>query len=374
MPDGVVVPVGPVDDRVQADAVDRDAGVASARDLVGDVLHPGGAAAADMARLGHHQRAPVAHPGLAQQHRQRHAARIAEVPGQAFPGAELPLARVVVIDPEEVEGGAMASELGQERAGDHVPGLPLVCGDLGGAGHEMRCVGRWGDVDQGFDVEEARPGILCADRLHRAQRGLHQPPLDLPADIAANARGLGGCRPYVGTVDETGFGERPGEVADLVDRRVDRRFRAARSADGARGSACKLCKPVGKVDVEDPGAWRHAVVHQGPENLQAVPGRGLGHAQRPREIERGRRSAAGTQAPADAFADAADAEGSQARVVVFEMCQMAVGLCQVQRLPVRIDVVGTFEPCHPEGSIRRIPAQPRGDGRRIGAGARVALG
>ena len=183
MPVSGIVPVGSVDDRIQAGAENRDAGRARALELDGDVGHPARAAAADVARLGDDERALVALRDLAQQRRQGDAARVVEAPFEPA-GAHLPLAVVVVVDADEIERRAAAAELGKELAVEHVPGLPLVLGDLVGAPGELGRVARRRDVDERLDVEEAGAGVFGTDRLDAAQGRAHETPLRFPADVA----------------------------------------------------------------------------------------------------------------------------------------------------------------------------------------------
>jgi hypothetical protein len=191
----------------------------------------------------------VALGDLAQQRRQRHPARIVVAPFEPA-GAHFPLAVVVVVDADEIERLGAAAELGQERALEHVPGLPLVLGDLVGAPRELGRMARRRDVDERLDVEEARLRILGADRLDAAKRGADEAPLRFPADVACGAvfaAALVDLAP-VG-VDQVGLRDRPGEKADLVDRRVDpgpsdapRRARAAAAANSAKRSAKSSAK------------------------------------------------------------------------------------------------------------------------------------
>ena len=160
-------------------------------------------------------------------------------------------------------------------------------------------------------------------------------------------------------MDQIGLRDRPGEKADLVDRRVDRHGVGA-AAQGARRGAGELGEAVGKVVLEQVDVFRSAVVHQRPQQLQAVP------RSRPRRsAARARsRSAAGAaaaahavrfgDAPADAFAHAAQAERGDAPVVLVDAIEVAVRAHQVERRAVRVAMVCAFEARHPEGSIGSV--------------------
>ena len=97
MPVAGVVPVGPIDDRVEAGADHRPA--ARALELERDIGHPARPADADVARLGDDERPVVALRDPSQQRRHRHPARVVEAPFEPA-GAHLPLAVVVVVDAE----------------------------------------------------------------------------------------------------------------------------------------------------------------------------------------------------------------------------------------------------------------------------------
>ena len=107
-----VVPVGPVDRRVEAGAEHRHAGRARALELDGDVGHPARPAAADVAGLGDDEGPARSASRPSQQRRQRHPARIVARTIEPA-GAHLPLAVVVVVDADEIERRRAAAELGQ---------------------------------------------------------------------------------------------------------------------------------------------------------------------------------------------------------------------------------------------------------------------
>ena len=182
-----VVPIGAVDDRIETGAEHRHARAAGPLELDRHVGHPARAAAADVAGLGDDERARIAARDLAQQRRERDPARIVVAPFEPA-GAHFPLAVVVVVDAEQIEGGGAATELGQQRALEHVPGLPLVFGDLVGTPGELGRVPRRRDMDERLDVEKARARIFGADRLDAEQGGANEAPFRFPADVAMPAR------------------------------------------------------------------------------------------------------------------------------------------------------------------------------------------
>ena len=199
VPVGRVVPVGPVDQRVQADAADRDRRGARARHFVGDLVQPGGSPTADVSGLGQDHRPAVAPPGVVEQGRERLPTRVAQVPPEALLGADFPLPAGVVVDAEQVECGRRAAERRFGEATQQVPGLPLVRAHRVGERLQVGAVGRRDDVDDRLDVEEARAPVDRAHRVDAGQRRADQPALDVVA-----ARG-GACRRHrAGAIAGTG--------------------------------------------------------------------------------------------------------------------------------------------------------------------------
>ena len=278
------------------------------------------------------------------------------MPFETLAGLHLPLAVVVVVDAEKIERFRLAAELRHEGAGEHVPRLPLVVVDLVGTPGEVRCV-RWRhDVRQRLDVQDARARIFGADRLDRQQGSADQPPLRLPADVAVVAfEALAALRLLSIGMDEIALGDRPGEKADLVDRRVDG-CAIRHAAQGARRCRCEVCEALREIVGEDIDASREAVVHQRPQHLQAMAVGGVGATQCPAEVEATARCGGGAgrlrQAPADALADRPQAERGHPAVVVVEMREVAGHAHQVLRLGTGVDVVGALEAGHPERCVR----------------------
>src|SRR5215207_3957702 len=170
----VVVPARIVENRIQADPLDRHALPPRLPHLLGEPAQPAGARLVLGAGLGHHQRPAVTLPGLAQDRPERTVAGI--VPRQRGP-VEDPLVVRVVVDPDDVEVPLVAAELRPELARDHVPGLelglpvPLGEGPVLGAGPH--------DVDDRIAVEDARPGIDAPQGVDRRETLPHELCLEL---------------------------------------------------------------------------------------------------------------------------------------------------------------------------------------------------
>ena len=263
---------------------------------------------------------------------------------------------MVVVDAEEVERVDAAAEFGEKPARKHVPRLPLVLGDLVGAPGELGRVAWRRDVNQRLDVENACRRVFGADRLDRAQRAAHEPPFRFPADVAMRAA-VAVARVDLALVrmDDLRLRDRPGEEADLVDRRVDGDL-ARSAAQRARRRGGEVGESIGEVVGEEIDVVRASVVHQRPEQLQPVPVGDFGEAQRAAEVEAARRRAARDSvrlgdSPADALAHRAQAERGETAIVVVEMLEMAVRANEIERDAVGVAMVRAFEPRHPERAI-----------------------
>src|SRR3954452_7817946 len=202
----LVLPARVLEDRVDADPLDRHAGRERGADLLGDVVEPGRPAAALAPGLGHQDRPAEARVGVGQELRERLVVVVAERDGRA---AQVPLVVAVVVDAQDVEVLGPAAQLRLLAAGQHVPGLELRL--VVAAAH---------DVDQRVDLDEAGARVDAADRLDRGDRGADELPLQLAA--AAAAQGVE-PPPVAG----------PGPVGDLVDGRVER-HRVGLLTDDAR--------------------------------------------------------------------------------------------------------------------------------------------
>ena len=225
-------------------------------------------------------------------------------------------------------------------------------------------------MDERLDMEKTRLRILGADRLDGGQAGPDQPALDLVAEVTPLGAGtlFGGRRVAIGE-HEVGLGDRPGEKADLVDRRVDAgafRKRPQRARDGAR----ELGKALAEGIVEQGDHVGRAVVHQRPHHLQAVARGGVGKSHHAAEVEAivARQTKPPGQArlgqpPSNTFADRADAERGEAGVVGVEVAVVAAESDHVEPLAAAVDVIGAFEPRHPERAVGRAGgAVQRGHG------------
>ena len=250
-----------------------------------------------------------------------------------------------MVHAQRVDRAFAAAELRAEPSEQHVGGLPLEAAEALGLGH-LRRIGaaRRHDVHQRVDVQEARARQHLADARHRRQRRGDQTALDLepvgqglPPRVAAFADVR---------VDQVRFTDRPGEVADLVDRR-DPRCRTDVRRERTRGSLREIGEARDQVVVEQAHARRDAVVHERPRDLEAVPSRGLGHRDGAREVVSAVAVAVG-QAPADALARPVQAHLDEARVVALELVRVPRDGDHVERHAMSVDMVGTLEPAHPE--------------------------
>ena len=379
MPVRGVAPVGPVDQRIQAQAVNRHTGSACAAHFVRHLIQPRRAAIAEVAGLGDDQRALVALPRRSEQRCQGGATRVAQVPPEALVAGHLPLAVVIVVHANQVERAGIAAELRFGPPGQHVPGLPLVAADLGGGG------GKVGPVDEGdgrhhmhqrLDMQEARARINAAHRLDRAQRSVHKAALHGVAERMAVAPRVNdvafGQRAPIG-MEQVALRHRPGHETDFVDRVVDRRRGAEgrqRLRHGARkGFEARAQRATGRagVVVHQAHIGRRAVVHQRPDHLQAVVLRAARDAHGAAQVIATRRRLG--KSPADAFTHRANAERGSALVVGFERIDVAAQRRHVERTARTVDVVGTLVAAHPERRVRRARDAACGTLYRVAARA-----
>jgi hypothetical protein len=165
-------------------------------------------------------------------------------------------------------------------------------------------------------------------------------------------------------VHQRGLRDRPRQEADLVDRVVDRRFVGERR-QRVGNPRSEHGEPVDQAVVAQVDVGRRAVMHQGPNDLQAVAARRLRDALDAREVE-----AAGRlfgQAPADALAHRAQTECGGPFVVLVEAVEVAVGARHVERRAAAVQVVGTLVAAHPERTERPL-------GGRVGHARRAERG
>ena len=144
--------------------------------------------------------------------------------------------------------------------------------------------------------------------------------------------------------------DRPGQKPDLVDEVVDRRvFAQRRQRASDRGRIRR--EAVDHRVVVQAQVGRCAVVHQGPDHLQAMAFGALRDAPCARKVPLAR-SALG-QTPTDALAHAAQAARGGVRIVLVEAAHVGVAVGHVERQTVGIDMVGALVATHPERTERK---------------------
>ena len=265
-----VLPVGPVDQRVQAQALHWHSGCTRLPHFGGDVVQPGRAANADMAGLGHHQRPAIALPGLGQQAGERSPAGVAPEPVQPRFGQRFPLAAVVVVHAQQVQAVGAAAQVGFQAAAQQVPGLPLPAAHHVGLCLQVGPVGRGHHVHQRLHVQEAGTRVNLPHGLHGSQRRAYQAALD---DVATGACGVfirSRLRRAVGRKQQAGVGRGPGQKADFVDRRVDGRMSQCVVRCGARRACTAGAQQTRHFSGEARQARDHRVVVQAQVAGQAV--------------------------------------------------------------------------------------------------------
>ena len=169
-----IIPVGPVDDGVDADTAQRRAMLHGQRRLGRHLAYPGAAPAAHMAGFRQQQGPPVARLHFEQQLVQRHAARLAQVPPQAQVAAAFPLVAVVIVQADQIQVARRAAQFRRLPAAQHVPGFEL----RGTPGRRLRgpvrASRRRDDMDQRVALQQARLRTDGADGIAAGDAGAHQ--------------------------------------------------------------------------------------------------------------------------------------------------------------------------------------------------------
>ena len=118
----VVVPADMVDDRIEADTLDRHAGAARGFDLGDHHGKPGGPPIALGAGLGDEKRAPIAGIGFGKEVAKRF---VLGMVGGHWRTAEQPLVIVVIVESDDIEQLLLPAELRPKAPCDHVESLEL---------------------------------------------------------------------------------------------------------------------------------------------------------------------------------------------------------------------------------------------------------
>ena len=346
MPVAGIVPVGTVDHGIDADAAQRGTMLDGQRRLDGHVAYPGAAPAAHVARFGQQQRPLVARLHFQQQLVQGHAARFAQVPPQAQVAAAFPLVAVVIVQADQVQVARRAAQFRRLPAAQHVPRLELRGTPGGRLRNPVRASGRRGHVDQGIALQEARLRADGTDGVATGHGGAHQLPLAFLARIG----------PVHIQALEHVHGQAPAGKRDFIDGRIHGRATRIRR-EKLRCRPAIAGKARHEVRREQVELGRPAVVAEGPVDLQAQLLRHGGALFDERKVEL---AIALGQAPAYAFAHAADAELAQQQVVFAHPVQVARGAVHVQRLAAMGDMVGAL--------VARLPVSQERRCRAIGIG------
>ena len=157
MPVRQVFPVGPVENRIQANALQRHATLFAAQGRSADIVQPGHPALADMACFGDEHRPLVAPRQLVEHVRQIAAPRVFQVPVQPVVRWVFPLVAVVIVDGRDVEVAGRTAQARLQVATQHVPCLELQPRQVACLVMAIRRFGLGhGDVDQGIGVNHAR--------------------------------------------------------------------------------------------------------------------------------------------------------------------------------------------------------------------------
>ena len=175
VPEIQILPIGAVDDRIQANAFDRDFFGARNADLHRDLAQPGSATHAEMPGLADQQRASIARVHLSQyaMKGQTTVIRWRLVPQDALT-VMFPLIAVVVIDANNIEIVGPTAQLWMRHAGNHVPGFELAQSIF------FRIMGQFGpiawgdDMNDRIDVQKARTAIHRTHRVHAGNRCAYQ--------------------------------------------------------------------------------------------------------------------------------------------------------------------------------------------------------
>ncbi len=290
----VVVPTEVVEDRIEAQALDRHAVlVTRLGDFLGHIVQPHRAVVALGARLRYEHGAAVALVHL----EQRLVLPVAKEHGSAVVD---PLVVVVIVDADDIDVVGPAPQLRGAAAGDHVEGLELPLVMVGGDAPVLLAGRSGNDVDERFGEGDAGARIDIADRFDRGDGAAYEDRLQLPA-AAAGER-----------IQAAGVAARPGPEADLVHRRPERHgvgLLPDQPGDGpgVGGEAVDEARFPYLQPVGD------AVVQQVPDHLRAGVARGPQHGEEAVEL-----IAVGAtldEVPADGVADGTDAVAGEQAIV-----------------------------------------------------------
>jgi hypothetical protein len=172
----VVLPARMVDDRVEADAADRDAGRDGREHLALDHAKPRSAEMVLRTGLGDHDRSTVPAMQLGELSGERHSVGMVDRQGT---GSVDPLVVGVVVHADDVEMRLRAAELGLPPPGEEVPRLELRRGRVRRVRPLMRARGVRGHVDERLGMEEPDPWERRPKRIDARDRRRREPRLQL---------------------------------------------------------------------------------------------------------------------------------------------------------------------------------------------------
>jgi hypothetical protein len=333
-----IVPIRPVDHRVETDPVNRYSGLERRANLGHDLPDPRGAPTAEVTRFSKHEWSPEASPHPAQELMQRYPPLIAGVilPPQPLT-SELPLIRVIVVEAENVEIAGITAQRRLERSTQELQRLELRPGRCAGGGGEFGTADRGDDVNQRINLKETGVGHDVSNRLDPGDRRPNELTLDLRC-------GDTGERMH----DPPGAGG-PGHEGDLVDGREAQRMCAALIGEIPGGRAGIGGEPIDEPGVEELEAVWPAIVTQGPDHLHVLAECSLGERPYRGEVVA---PAPVHEVPAHRLAYRADVELLQPPIVFRRQTVVLCGREQVEAHARAIDVAGGLESRLPEAAER----------------------
>src|SRR5829696_3428656 len=151
------VPIRPINDGIEADALHWDAALPRPRHLGGDLADPAPLARAVVTGLGDKDGALVACVGPGKQLMERHPTGVARylLPAQATREV-FPLAVVIEVDPHDVEIAGVTAQVGPHPTRQPVPGRELARCVTVSEFCQIGAISRGYYIDPGIDVDDAR--------------------------------------------------------------------------------------------------------------------------------------------------------------------------------------------------------------------------
>ena len=224
----------------------------------------------------HDDRTPIPVVHVREQRAERKPTRVtrAVLPSKP-PVGMLPLVRVVVIDPDDIEISRVPAQLRLHGSGEHIPGFELCRVLIRRRPGQVGPVFRRQHANQRLGVHDASGRVDRPDRFDTGDGGPDQLMLERGTNVFA-------VRMEVGF-----FSGSPSEGRDLIDRRVEL-YALAVVCDESRCLTTVSGKPIHEPGGQDVEIIRPAVVTECPDHLNTVAPSGLQHRPEGREIESSR--------------------------------------------------------------------------------------